>query len=122
MYLLFKFIMASPVNHIPYIMANKRRDFIKLTGLAGLGMATGFPNGLAQNSKTSIGTSYPDKKLKELVDNPISIIGAYGPWAASLRGNELPSLSYRREEWSNVEAWRKAARKRLVCVTMYAIW
>ncbi len=41
-----------------------------------------------------------------------SMIGAYGPWAASLTGDEPPAFSLRREEWTDIDAWRAAARAR----------
>ncbi len=44
--------------------------------------------------------------------NP-SMLGAYGPWAASLADSPA-SLSLRREEWTDVEAWRLVARQRLL--------
>jgi len=43
-----------------------------------------------------------------------SVIGLYGPWAASLNENKLPSLSFRRKEFSNIEDWRKQARQRVI--------
>ncbi|MBN1290411.1 MAG: hypothetical protein JXB48_01105, partial [Candidatus Latescibacteria bacterium] len=35
-------------------------------------------------------------------------------WAASLSGRRLPSHSYRRKKWSDLEKWRTAARKRVL--------
>jgi len=46
-------------------------------------------------------------------DKNSSVIGAYGKWAAGLTENKLPSLSFRKKEFTNVEAWKKEARKRL---------
>jgi dienelactone hydrolase len=37
----------------------------------------------------------------------------YGAWATSLNENKLPAFSYRRSEWKNLEAWKKAAKQRL---------
>ena len=37
-----------------------------------------------------------------------SIIGPYGPWAADL-ANDPPSLSFRNEQWSDLESWKKTA-------------
>lgn len=39
----------------------------------------------------------------------ISVIGPYGPWAASLVEDKPPAVSFRGEKWSDLEAWRKAA-------------
>ena len=49
--------------------------------------------------------------------NPImqqNMIGAYGPWAAGLTAGRLPALSFRREEFQDLEAWRAAARQRVL--------
>ena len=43
-----------------------------------------------------------------------NMIGVYGPWAASITGDEPAALSFRRESWSDLEAWRLAARQRLL--------
>jgi dienelactone hydrolase len=40
----------------------------------------------------------------------LNMIGAYGPWAASLVGDAPASLSFRTGEWSDVDVWREAAR------------
>ena len=42
-----------------------------------------------------------------------SMLGAYGPWAASLVDSPA-AFSFRREEWTDVEAWRLAACQRLL--------
>ena len=41
-----------------------------------------------------------------------NMIGAYGPWAAGLIGEGPARLSFRREEFGDLQAWRTAARKR----------
>jgi dienelactone hydrolase len=43
-----------------------------------------------------------------------TMIGAYGPWAASLVTDGPASFSFRRAEWTDVEAWRPVARQRLL--------
>jgi len=43
-----------------------------------------------------------------------TLIGQYGPWAASLTEGKIPKLSFRREEFKDVDAWRKIARGRLI--------
>jgi dienelactone hydrolase len=43
-----------------------------------------------------------------------NMLGAYGPWAASLVGDEPARLSFRRKEWTDLEAWRTTARQRLL--------
>jgi dienelactone hydrolase len=43
-----------------------------------------------------------------------NMIGAYGPWASSLVGEEPPSFSYRHPDWSSLEDWKPAALDRLM--------
>ncbi|MEP7257590.1 MAG: hypothetical protein ABI687_04365 [Flavitalea sp.] len=96
-------------------MKNKRRDFLKLTGLTGLGIAsggmlTGFGAGIInQSTNKHMSTSNADKNIDE---QDLSIIGLYGPWAAQLRAKQLPSFSFRNKKFTNVQAWQKLARKR----------
>ncbi|MBW3630496.1 MAG: hypothetical protein KY464_14520 [Gemmatimonadetes bacterium] len=41
------------------------------------------------------------------------MIGGYGPWAASI-APDPPSLSFRRDTWTDLEAWRATARERVL--------
>lgn len=43
-----------------------------------------------------------------------NMIGAYGPWAASLPGDGPAALSFRNEQFTEVEAWRPIARQRVL--------
>jgi dienelactone hydrolase len=95
-------------------MKNKRRDFIKLTGAAGLGIAGNMFKGFA-----AIADNPPKPNImnanNDLTDEKnLSIIGLYGPWAAGLTENKLPSLSFRRNEFQNIDAWRKKAKQRAI--------
>lgn len=93
-------------------MKNKRRQFLKQTALTALAGAGGMLKGFAgigeqqifSNSKMEYGN--PD-------DSHLSVIGLYGDWAAGLHENSLPSFSFRREGWKNVDKWRQAASKRV---------
>ena len=91
---------------------SKRREFLKLAGLTGLGIAGNsiFPSGaFAKSNKNisgNISTAEEDEK-------GLSVIGLYGPWANSFNQNKLPSLSFRRPEFTKVGPWRKAAKQRL---------
>jgi dienelactone hydrolase len=99
-------------------MKNSRRKFIRNAGMAGLGLAgTRLTNGFApamdlfpffKETKTALNTEFMKQEDKE-----ISIIGPYGKWAASLIENKLPSLSYRRAEWTDLQQWKKSALTRL---------
>jgi dienelactone hydrolase len=99
-----------------FLMKSKRREFLKYASLTGLGMAGGF-HPLATDPFR------PQPKSTSIMPQNINIvpapgeetlIGPYGQWAASLISQELPSLSFRRKEWTNVDKWRTAARARLV--------
>ncbi len=85
-----------------------RRNFINLTssGLCGLTLA-GIP--VAANIRSDFSS------IKGIF-NPeyaTNLIGPYGEWAAKSMRNELPALSFRREEWKNIEKWRKEAKKKV---------
>jgi dienelactone hydrolase len=43
-----------------------------------------------------------------------NLIGAYGAWAAALAPDGPASFSWRNPRWSDLEAWRQAARQRLL--------
>src|SRR5690349_9578239 len=91
-------------------MKSKRREFIKISGLTGIGLAAVNPLGAlsrALDSKHSIPQTMVDEKNT-------SLIGLYGPWAASLIDGKLPSHSFRRDEFKNLNEWRKKARARLI--------
>jgi len=86
-------------------MKNTRRDFIKVSGLAGLGLAGG--------GEWVLGSG-----VKPLVSAPVSpvepnIIGGYGPWANSLHGDDLPKLSFRKTEFTDLESWKKKAMAKI---------
>jgi len=82
--------------------------------MTGIGVAGGLLNSFAGDigSYTSTNTIHT---LKDpiLNDSNTSIIGAYGTWAAGLIENKLPSLSYRRKEYTNLQSWKKTAKHRL---------
>jgi dienelactone hydrolase len=96
-------------------MKNKRRDFLKLSGLAGLGIAGTIMKGFAANKRMDNLLKAMDQEYSEnFSDDELSVIGLYGPWAASLNGNHLPSLSFRNPKWMDIESWRPVARQRVV--------
>ncbi len=102
-------------------MKNNRRNFLKLTGAAGLSFAG---NSFLKNLPSlngNIPLSLSDPAFSDLAGNMLqggaadettSIIGAYGQWAAGLSSKELPLFSFRRDNWKNPGKWRKAARNR----------
>ncbi|HXB28317.1 MAG TPA: twin-arginine translocation signal domain-containing protein [Puia sp.] len=95
-------------------MKNNRREFLKFSGLAGLGMAGGIMKGVAADFPLS---DYPKtmnkKNPNDFNDEELSMIGLYGPWAASLTANKLPSFSFRNSEWTNIESWCPVASQRV---------
>jgi len=101
-------------------MANDRRKFLKLAGLTGIGITSaGLLNGLASekdddHSKINFLNTSATLERNKLDEQNLSIIGLYGDWANSLNAKKLPTLSYRRNEWKNLEAWKKIARQRLI--------
>jgi dienelactone hydrolase len=96
-------------------MKNKRRDFLKFSGLAGLGMAGGIIKGFAADMPmNNLPETMDPAGSKDFVDDQLTMIGLYGPWAASLTANKLPSLSFRNREWTDVESWRPKARQRVM--------
>lgn len=84
-----------------------RRKFINVTsaGLCGIminNVATAaIPEPYFTSDYGALGSNSGDTNL----------IGAYGNWAAKLMANKLPSYSFRRDEWSDIELWREAAKK-----------
>lgn len=96
-------------------MKNKRRDFLKLTGMTSLGVISGsFSN--------VFGSTHPTLKTMEELsalggpapsDKKSSIIGGYGKWADGLTENKIPTLSFRNPEFKMIDAWKKSARQRL---------
>ena len=103
-------------------MQNKRRKFLKLTGLTGLGVAgSSLFKGAAAVKDFSDQLNSPflntnrmsAEKNNAFDETELSMIGIYGSWAAGLTQNKLPSFSFRKKEWKHIDEWRKAARTRL---------
>ena len=96
-------------------MKNKRRDFLKFSGLAGLGMAGGIMKGFAENMPmNNFPASIKPEGFGDKADDQLTMIGLYGPWAASLTANKLPAFSFRNPEWTDVESWRPKARRQVL--------
>lgn len=93
-------------------MGNTRRDFIKQTALAGMSLsgASLLPNELNLSDKST----KPMFSETNLAEKDLSMIGLYGPWATKRLDNQLPALSFRRKEWTDMETWREAAKKRVL--------
>ena len=46
-------------------------------------------------------------------EQQLSLIGQYGPWAVGLHSDQLPTLSFRRKEYSDLASWKQKAKQRL---------
>lgn len=90
-------------------MTQSRRTFVKVVATSGL--ATSLAPHLPRTEPISP-TIYPLTPMTAPTPAP-SIIGHYGPWAASLPPDP-PALSFRRDQPTNSEAWREEALTKLV--------
>jgi dienelactone hydrolase len=97
-------------------MKNKRREFIKRTALAGFGISTGMVKALATSIDNSVILTANTTALtnKNFEEKNLSVIGLYGTWAASLIEDQLPSFSFRRKEYVQINEWRNVARQRVM--------
>ncbi|HLU90137.1 MAG TPA: alpha/beta hydrolase family protein [Cyclobacteriaceae bacterium] len=89
-------------------MKNNRRNFLKLSGLTGIGISTGaiLPTlGEQALPETAVNAFVPEADQ--------SIIGQYGKWAASLNEKRIPSDSFRANKWKDLETWKKEAKRKL---------
>ena len=87
-------------------MKNKRREFLKQTALTSVAMAgSGMLKGFAAASDNLIFSNVNNASMenKEFDEQNLSVIGLYGPWAASLTENKLPSFSFRNESFTNIQ-------------------
>ena len=99
-------------------MATQRKEFLKLAGLTGLGVAgaavlPGNIMGIEFNNQHIQPMTSSSTGNNESDDKDLSIIGLYGPWASTLYQNKIPAFSFRKDGWKNLESWRKAAKERL---------
>ena len=100
-------------------MKQKRRDFLKYAGLTGLAITGGGSTLPAMTRQMNFKpqrmpeSSHDYAPLQDVNNADISLIGPYGKWAASLTGDTLPSLSFRRKEFSDTGKWRKIAQAKL---------
>jgi dienelactone hydrolase len=88
-------------------MNKDRREFLKVTGLTGMGVFSGNIWELyAQNN---------DFKGHQLMtkEQQLNLIGPYGPWANSLYNEKIPSLSFRNDTFSDLINWRDLAKERV---------
>lgn len=86
-----------------------RRKFINVTsaGLFGLALKGASASSIAEPIINQ------DFGTPEALGNT-NLIGAYGNWASKSMKKDLPSHSFRRKEWTDIEAWRKEAKKQVL--------
>ncbi|MFH0759746.1 MAG: hypothetical protein V2B15_20830 [Bacteroidota bacterium] len=93
-------------------LSNSRRKFIK--SAAAMGTLPFLPNSLSRFPEpASYHLANKPGRIKPADPQQKSIIGHYGPWAASLTDDPAP-LSFRRDEWNDVDLWREMARNKLL--------
>jgi dienelactone hydrolase len=103
-------------------MKSDRRKFLKIAGMAGIGVAgnkifgaiPGKRGDFKHIKSESLYSHDQDNMNSDVVtESGTSMIGLYGLWASSLSEHELPHYSFRRKEWKNLEKWRNISRQRL---------
>jgi dienelactone hydrolase len=95
---------------------SNRREFLKLSGLTALGLATsGSLNATVTPwiNHGSLNFNPSHSSMNPIEEKEATLIGLYGPWAVSLTEGKLPAHSYRRNEFTNMDSWRKQARGKL---------
>lgn len=100
-------------------MKNTRRNFLKYAGIAGLGIAgvpipKAFSNAPDPKPGPSSSTTDSIMKTQDNQMENLSLIGLYGSWAASLTEKGLPTLSFRRKEFTDSAQWQQMARTRVM--------
>ncbi|MEX2565591.1 MAG: hypothetical protein WD431_06590, partial [Cyclobacteriaceae bacterium] len=92
-------------------MKRTRRFFLKLSGLMGFGLLS-KPYLKAHPRYSSFP---PQDKITEVLpseEENNSIIGVYGDWASGLMEGKLPSHSFRRKEYDDLQDWKNEALPR----------
>lgn len=88
---------------------HKRREFLKIGSLAGLGLAGFGSTGAAGTNNLFTKKDSPHMNAADTAG--MSIIGAYGPWAAGLNSKQTPSFSFRNGKFKDIKAWQQKARQ-----------
>lgn len=86
----------------------RRTALQRLSAVVWLGLGENAPG----RWDGPVGAGAP-MELSPAGQSPATMIGAYGPWAASI-APDPPALSFRRGDWQSVDAWRAAGRERLM--------
>ncbi len=83
----------------------QRREFLKATGV-GASLA------LTSTAWPMLTTGAADAPAVAANIDP-NMLGVYGPWAASIVGDQPARLSFRQDRFQDLDAWRTAARQRV---------
>jgi dienelactone hydrolase len=84
-----------------------RRSFLRTTaGSAAISLVPG-----AQVLSMTSPNSLQKQTNAASMESEKSLIGEYGPWAASLLPS-MPPLSFRNNKWTNLAAWKKEAMEK----------
>jgi dienelactone hydrolase len=89
-----------------------RRKFLERAGLGALALEMA-PLLRWGNSSDAIALSDNDVDMPVQSVTP-NMIGSYGPWAASMLGEQLSEYSFRRSRWEDLDSWRAAAHQQLM--------
>lgn len=97
-------------------MKRNRRNFLKIAGMSTIagGILPSAALSATALKRECVPTSTDDIAGNSLAQNDLSIIGQYGQWAASKNEGKLPSLSFRRPEFTDLEQWRTRARTNFI--------
>ncbi len=96
------------------MMKKDRRNFLKVAGMAGIGVVgSSMLTGLASCNDSKQGSKSPIADDEKMDLKSQSVIGLYGPWANSLIENKVPSYSFRNTKWQDLEKWKTAASERI---------
>jgi len=78
-----------------------RRKFVASSATVAMGLPF-LPTNITNHLK--------EEQMKKSTPN---LIGAYGPWAASLNGEKPGRLSFRNDKYADLASWKPMARKRV---------
>lgn len=86
-----------------------RRDFIGISATGIMGAVTFDALGNEPESNLLFMPDFIPATSDNTED--LNLLGPYGKWASENMKKGLPTHSFRRKEWKNIEKWRKAAKK-----------
>ncbi|MEZ4826415.1 MAG: alpha/beta hydrolase family protein [Bacteroidia bacterium] len=85
-----------------------RRKFVQLSSAAAASLSFFPPVWASASTESPLSLSAMVSAKTEQ-----NLIGAYGPWATSLVGDNIPSWSFRQKKFTNIDKWRKSARAKV---------